>query len=61
MFEYEFQKLRQQELIGAAEEQRRVREAVRVRRAARRDAGARGAADESHSRRTRRYRFARAA
>ncbi|CAL9414663.1 hypothetical protein [Streptomyces sp. enrichment culture] len=60
MLEYEIHKLRQQELIDSAEEQRRVREAVRGRRAAR-HADARDAEHESHTRRLRRPRFARAA
>ncbi|MEU3946683.1 hypothetical protein [Streptomyces sp. NPDC029526] len=60
MLEYEIQKLRQQELIDSAEEQRRVREAVRGRRAAR-HADARGTGHESHIRRLRRHRFDRAA
>ncbi|WP_432057554.1 hypothetical protein [Streptomyces sp. bgisy022] len=60
MLEYEIHKLRQQELIDSAEEQRRVREAVRGHRAARHE-GARGAGHESHIRRLRRHWSARAA
>ena len=71
MFEYELSQTRSAELRAAAEHDRLVREALRVRRAARRtqaheaargEASAQGGTDaRSHSRRPRRHRFARAA
>ncbi|MCM2515864.1 hypothetical protein NC658_21800 [Streptomyces griseoincarnatus] len=51
MFEIELHRLRHDELVRQAEAERRVREAVRVRRAARRGAATRGAEPESHTRR----------
>ncbi len=51
MFEIELHRLRHDELIRRAEAERRVREAVRVRRTARRGTAARGAEPESHTRR----------
>ncbi|MFE0808258.1 hypothetical protein ACFW34_12330 [Streptomyces sp. NPDC058848] len=61
MFEYEIQQTRAAELIRRADEARLAREAVRAHRAARRDARRAAAPEESHSRRPRRHRFARAA
>ncbi|WP_149549995.1 hypothetical protein [Streptomyces marokkonensis] len=61
MFEYALHQLRHDELVRAAEHERQVREALRLRRAARRGAAVRGAETESHTRRHRRSRFARAA
>ncbi|MFF1275634.1 hypothetical protein ACFVZC_19860 [Streptomyces marokkonensis] len=61
MFEYALHQLRHDELVRAAEHERQVREALRLRRAARREAAVRGAETESHTRRHRRSRFARAA
>ncbi|MCX5051235.1 MULTISPECIES: hypothetical protein [unclassified Streptomyces] len=61
MYEYEISQLRSAELIRRAEQERLAHEVARVRRAAHREA-ARGAdEDESHSRRLRRLRSARAA
>ncbi|GAB2784671.1 hypothetical protein GCM10027073_16590 [Streptomyces chlorus] len=60
MYEYEFAKNRSADLIRQADDERRAREAVRLARAARREAEARGAEHESHSRRPHRHRFARA-
>ncbi|WP_370404819.1 hypothetical protein [Streptomyces griseorubens] len=51
MFEIELHRLRHDDLIRRAEAERQVREAVRVRRAARRGAAVRGAEPESHTRR----------
>lgn len=65
MHGYELHHLRSAELIRRAEHERLVREAVRVRRAARRDAAQRateGAAQtQAHTSRFRRHRPARAA
>ncbi|MFF6978873.1 hypothetical protein ACFZAV_14260 [Streptomyces sp. NPDC008343] len=59
MFEYELHHIRSVELIREAEHERMVREAIRVRRAARRST--RGTAAESHTSRLRRLRHPRAA
>ncbi|MFJ6693767.1 hypothetical protein [Streptomyces sp. NPDC091294] len=61
MYEYEIQQFRSAELIRRADEARLAREAVRARRAARRQARHDGAEAESHTPRQRRPRFARAA
>lgn len=61
MYEYEIQQYRSAELIRRADEARLAREAVRARRAARRQARHGGAEAESHMPRQRRPRFARAA
>jgi hypothetical protein len=61
MYEYEISQFRSAELIRQAEHERLAREAVRSRRAARREAAHRAAEDESHSPRLRRLRSARAA
>ncbi|MFE0788656.1 hypothetical protein ACFW4T_23775 [Streptomyces mutabilis] len=61
MFEYEIQQTRATELIRRADQARLAREAVRARRAARRDARRAAAPEESHTARPRRHRFARAA
>ncbi|GAA5212386.1 hypothetical protein LV779_01620 [Streptomyces thinghirensis] len=61
MFEYEIQQTRSAELIRRADQARLAREAVRARRAARRDAARNTAETESHSFRFRRHRFTRAA
>ncbi|MEV8596806.1 hypothetical protein ACIHFC_29155 [Streptomyces sp. NPDC052013] len=61
MFEYEMQQYRHADLVRRAATERQAREAARRRRAARRDAGTRGTEAESHTRRFRRPRFARAA
>ncbi|AQS67404.1 hypothetical protein [Streptomyces pactum] len=61
MFEYEIQQTRTAELIRRADEERLAREAVRARRAARREAAKGTAEAESHSFRYRRHRFTRAA
>lgn len=61
MYEYEIQQLRSAELIRRADEARLAREAVRARRAARRDARHAAAEAESHTFRFRRQRIARAA
>ena len=61
MYEYEIQQLRAAELIRRADQARLAREAVRARRAARRDARHDAAPAESHTSRLRRHRFARAA
>jgi len=55
MYEYELQQARSTELLRQAEHERLVREAVRARRAARREAR-QGAEDESHTPRLRRLR-----
>ncbi|GAA5031194.1 hypothetical protein BKI49_26095 [Streptomyces sp. Tue6028] len=63
MFEYELHQIRSAELIREAETHRLVREARRVRRAAR-NAAAREAGrneNEGHSNHPRRHRFARVA
>ncbi|GAB3176986.1 hypothetical protein GCM10027162_26110 [Streptomyces incanus] len=60
MYEYEIVKDRAADLIRRADDERRAREAVRLARAARREAEARGAEHESHSRRSHRHRFTRA-
>ncbi|WP_406413810.1 hypothetical protein [Streptomyces sp. NBC_01614] len=60
MHEYELHHIRSADLIREAEHERMVREAIRVRRAARRST--RGAAEaESHTSRLRRLRHPRAA
>ncbi|MFJ6836677.1 hypothetical protein [Streptomyces sp. NPDC091209] len=63
MFEYELQQIRSAELIRKAQTYRLAKEAVSVRRAARRAAAhrsAQGAEEEqSHSDRPRRHRFVR--
>jgi hypothetical protein len=63
MFEYELHQTRSADLLAAAQHDRLVREALRVRRAARRaEASAQNETEgRSHSRRPRRHRFARAA
>ncbi|MFI2634612.1 hypothetical protein ACH5A2_30135 [Streptomyces collinus] len=61
MHEYELQQLRTSDLIRRADHERLVREAARVRRAARHQAGTDTAEHESHSRRFRRPRSARTA
>ncbi|CAL9584437.1 MULTISPECIES: hypothetical protein [Streptomyces] len=61
MYEYELQQLRTADLIRRADHERRVREATRARREARRAAGHGAAEHESHSRHFRRLRWARAA
>ncbi|MFE0415401.1 hypothetical protein [Streptomyces tendae] len=61
MYEFEIQQYRSAELIRRADEARLAREAVRARRAARRQARHGGAEAESHTPRQRRPRFARAA
>lgn len=65
MYEYELHHLRSAELIRQAEHERLVREAIRSRRAARREAAERSregaAATESHTSRRRRHRHPRAA
>ncbi|PWI07452.1 hypothetical protein DIZ27_27725 [Streptomyces sp. NWU339] len=60
MYEYEIHKYRSTELIREAEQDHQAREAVRLERAARRGAAARGTEPESHGRGPRRHRFARA-
>ncbi|KUM67562.1 hypothetical protein J7F01_24905 [Streptomyces sp. ISL-22] len=65
MYEYELHHIRTAELIRQAEHERLVREAVRVRRAARREAANRSAEDgaetEAHTSRRRRHRHPRTA
>ncbi|GAA2557527.1 MULTISPECIES: hypothetical protein [Streptomyces] len=61
MFAHQLQQFRHDDLVRRAEQERQAREAVRLRRAARREAAARGAGTESHTRRHRRARFIRAA
>ncbi|KPC72241.1 hypothetical protein ACWDF1_15455 [Streptomyces coelicoflavus] len=61
MYEFEIQQYRSAELIRRADEARLAREAVRARRAARREARHGAAEAESHTPRQRRPRFARAA
>ncbi|WP_077799402.1 hypothetical protein [Streptomyces sp. JHA26] len=61
MYEYEIRQLRTADLIREADEARLVREAVRARRAARRDAHHDAAPAESHTFRSRRHRSARIA
>ncbi|MFJ7074594.1 hypothetical protein [Streptomyces sp. NPDC098781] len=65
MHDYELHHVRSAELIRKAEHERLVREAVRVRRAARREAAKRtaesAAEPEAHTSRFRRHRHARAA
>ncbi|MGC3001402.1 hypothetical protein ACPF8X_24275 [Streptomyces sp. G35A] len=58
MFDYQLQQFRHDDLVRRAEHERRAREAVRLSRAARREAAERDAGSGSH---TRRHRFARAA
>jgi hypothetical protein len=60
MYEYEISQIRSAELIRKAEHERLAREAVRGRRAARREAR-RATEEESHSLRSRRLRSPRAA
>ncbi|WP_406725362.1 hypothetical protein WJ438_12840 [Streptomyces sp. GD-15H] len=60
MYEYEIHKYRSAELVRQAEQEHQAREAVRLERAARRGANARGAEPESHGRGPRRRRSARA-
>jgi hypothetical protein len=61
MYEYEIVQLRSAELIRRADNERLAREAVRGRRAARREAERRAADGEVHSARPRRQRFPRTA
>ncbi|CAL9591598.1 hypothetical protein SUDANB176_05244 [Streptomyces sp. enrichment culture] len=61
MFEHQLQQFRHDDLLRRAEQARQARAAVRLRRAARREAAARDAGTESHIRRHRRDRFIRAA
>ncbi|AKZ58299.1 hypothetical protein SAM23877_5254 [Streptomyces ambofaciens ATCC 23877] len=61
MFEFEIQQARSAELIRRADEARLVREALRARRAARREARRDAAPAESHTSRSRRHGFTRAA
>ncbi|MFD7700266.1 hypothetical protein [Streptomyces caelestis] len=58
MFEHALHQLRHDDLLRRAEHERQVQEALRLRRSARRETGARGAEAESHPRP--RTRFARA-
>lgn len=60
MYEYEIHQYRSVELIREAEQEHRAREAVRIERAARRGAAARGAEPGNRGRGPRRQRFARA-
>ncbi|MFI8190509.1 hypothetical protein ACIF8T_17160 [Streptomyces sp. NPDC085946] len=57
MYDYELHQLRSADLVRRAERQRLVRQAL----LARRDAAPHAAEAESHTRRSRRHRFARAA
>lgn len=59
MFAYPLHRLRHDDLVRRAEHERQAREALRLRRAARREAAAGTTEPESHTRR--RHRFARAA
>ncbi|MDQ1048787.1 hypothetical protein ACF1G3_39650 [Streptomyces rochei] len=61
MYEYEISQLRSAELIRRAEQERLAREALRGRRAARREAARRAAEGEVHTGRPRRHRFPRTA
>lgn len=61
MYEYEIQQARSADMLRRAEHERMVREAVRTRRAARREAQERTAATESHTDRPRRRWSTRAA
>ncbi|GAA3994100.1 hypothetical protein GCM10022232_32570 [Streptomyces plumbiresistens] len=61
MYEYEISQLRSAELIRQAEQERLAREALRGRRAARREAARRAAEGEVHTGRPRRHRFPRTA
>ncbi|GCB45826.1 hypothetical protein [Streptomyces sp. NL15-2K] len=61
MYEYELSQFRSADLIRRAEQARLAREAVRGRRAARREAARHAAEGEVHTGRPRRYRFPRAA
>ncbi|MFJ5999112.1 hypothetical protein [Streptomyces sp. NPDC092370] len=61
MYEYELQHVRTADLIRRADHERLVREVVAARRAARRSTEEHSAEHESHSRRFRRLRSARAA
>ncbi|MEV0174080.1 hypothetical protein AB0I00_23540 [Streptomyces sp. NPDC050803] len=58
MFEYELHHLRSAELIRAAQDERLAREAVRSRRAARRETARRAAEGEVHTSRLGRLRSA---
>ncbi|MFE9441270.1 hypothetical protein ACFYO2_20170 [Streptomyces sp. NPDC006602] len=61
MYEYEISQLRSAELIRKAEQERLAREAVRSRRAARRETAEHAAEGEVHTGRPRRHRFPRTA
>ncbi|WP_367320647.1 hypothetical protein [Streptomyces sp. HUAS ZL42] len=61
MYEYELHQMRSAELRRRAEHDRLAREAVRHRRAARREAAERTAEHEAHTGRSRRHWFARVA
>ncbi|MET9450114.1 hypothetical protein [Streptomyces cinerochromogenes] len=61
MHEFELHRMRTAELRREAQQHRLVREAVRARRAARRDAGHGAPAAESHTDRPRRLRLPRTA
>ncbi|MFE6286765.1 hypothetical protein [Streptomyces sp. NPDC057877] len=61
MHEYDLHHLRAAELLRRAEQERLAREVIRGRRALRREALRRTAESESHTGRTRRLRFPRAA
>lgn len=61
MFQYEIAQLRFDDLLRQAEHERLVRETVRSRRAARREAARHDAEGEAHTSRPRRHRFLRAA
>ncbi|MER5210660.1 hypothetical protein ABT063_08795 [Streptomyces sp. NPDC002838] len=61
MYEYEISQFRSAELIRRAEYERLAREAVRSRRAVRREAARHAAEGEVNTSRPRRYRFPRAA
>lgn len=61
MFQYEIAQLRFDDLVRQAEHERQAREAVRGRRAARREAARRAAEGEVHTGGPRRHRFLRTA
>ncbi|NNN33472.1 hypothetical protein HLK59_24555 [Streptomyces sp. S3(2020)] len=61
MYEYELSQLRSADLLRQAQQERLAREAVRSRRAARREAAGHEAEGGVHTGRTRRLRFLRAA
>ncbi|MER5993396.1 MULTISPECIES: hypothetical protein [Streptomyces] len=61
MFAHQLRQFRHDDLVHRAEQERQAREAVRLRRAARREAAARDTGPESPPRRHRRDRFLRAA